>query len=87
MDQIDTDRETPGTSLVSLESPVARNAGFSRTSLQPAFVSQLLAARAHLPSQRLLRRAESGEALSAYDQGKARGVRRLPAGSYSTRIV
>ena len=36
---------------------------------------------------RLLRRAESGEALSAYDQGKARGVRRLPAGSYSTRIV
>jgi hypothetical protein len=58
-----------------------------RTASSAAFVSQLLAARERLAPQRSRRLAPTEIALGAYAEGETRGVRRLPAGSYRTRIV
>ncbi len=50
------------------------------------FLSQLIAERQHLPPQRARRRAAVGVAVSAYDEGGKRAVRRLPPG-YRRSIV
>jgi len=44
------------------------------------FVSQLIAERQHLPTQRDLRRVPIAEAVDAYTAGAERAVLRLPAG-------
>jgi len=90
MDQNGTGEEqkAPGTALVVLDPPRQRLRSLSRAAQSnPAFLSQLLAERGHLPAQRQLRRAEPGEARTAYAEGSRRGIRRLPLGFYSTRLV
>lgn len=44
------------------------------------FISQLIAERQHLPTQRQLRRVPIAEAVDAYSAGAERAVRRMPAG-------
>lgn len=44
------------------------------------FVSQLIAERQHLPTQRELRRVPIAEAVDAYCAGAERAIRRMPAG-------
>jgi hypothetical protein len=55
-----------------------------RLNLDSGFVSQLIAERDHLPSQRTRRRASVGTAIAAYDQGERRDARRLPQGFFRT---
>ena len=68
-----------------LEPPAERVAPF-RHAPHADFLSQLLAARQHLPPQRERRRAAVGVAVTAYDEGGKRAVRRLPPG-YRRTIV
>ncbi len=51
------------------------------------FVSQLIAARQHLPSQRERRRAPLGQAVDAYANGSKISVKRMPAGYRKTIIT
>ncbi len=71
--------------------PVTLEARVSRPSMAPSspdanFVSQLIAARAHLPPQRERRRTTPEGAVGAYAAGARIAVRRMPAG-YRTHIV
>ena len=52
-----------------------------------AFVSQLIAAREHLPSQRERRTASVDRAVGAYRQGAGIAVRRMPEGYRKTVVV
>jgi hypothetical protein len=57
--------------------------GFSsshRGSPKAAFISQLIAERHHLATQRAKRQAPVGEVLRTYDAGGKIAVRRLPPG-------
>ena len=56
--------------------------GFSphRGAPKAAFLSQLIAERHHLATQRARRQAPVGEALRTYDAGGKIAVRRLPPG-------
>jgi hypothetical protein len=53
---------------------------FHRDAPKAAFLSQLIAERHHLSTQRAKRRAPVGEALRTYDAGGKIAVRRLPPG-------
>lgn len=78
MDRADERSKGPG--LVVIEPPRER----LRISLAYApnadFVSQLIAERQRLPTQRQLRRVPIAEAVDAYTAGADRSVLRLPAG-------
>ena len=69
--------------------PVATGAGarFSsfRQAPKPEFLSQLIAEREHLPTQRLKRQATPLEVLRTYDKGGTLKVMRMPPG-YRTDI-
>lgn len=52
-----------------------------------AFVSQLIAAREHLPSQRERRTASVDRAVGAYRQGAGITVRRMPEGYRKTVVA
>lgn len=52
----------------------------ARSQTGAAFVSQLLAARANLPPQRLRRRGSAEGAIGAYAHGATIAVKRMPAG-------
>lgn len=54
---------------------------------QADFVSQLIAARQHLPSQRERRRTPVGQAVDAYANGSKITVRRMPAGYRKTIVT
>jgi hypothetical protein len=62
--------------------PTQTSSGFSsyRGSPRSAFVSQLIAERHHLATQRAKRQAPVVEALRTYDAGGRIAVRRLPPG-------
>jgi hypothetical protein len=51
------------------------------------FLSQLIAARQHLPAQRERRRAPVGQAVDAYANGSKITVRRMPAGYRKTIVT
>lgn len=59
----------------------------ARTAPPAAFISQLLAARDHLPVQRLKRRAPVAHAVAAYRSGGHVTERRLPAGYRRTVVA
>ena len=52
-----------------------------------AFVSQLIAAREHLPSQRERRTASVDRAVGAYRQGAGVAVKRMPEGYRKTIVA
>ena len=70
---------TAGRSLVAITPRTAIAAGTQGPS-RATFLSQLIAARQHLASQRARRRAPVAEALTTYDAGGKLGERRMPAG-------
>lgn len=51
------------------------------------FLSQLIAARQHLPAQRDRRRAPVHQAVDAYANGSKIAVRRMPAGYRKTIVT
>lgn len=71
-----------GTISSQLPVSTARGAGFStyRGAPQAAFLSQLIAERHHLATQRARRQAPVAEVLRTYDAGGRIAVRRLPPG-------
>ena len=81
------DNETPASRL-----PVALQAARPRPSLArsqtgAAFISQLLAARANLPPQRLRRRGTAEGAIGAYASGANVAVKRMPVGYRKTVVA
>ena len=68
---------------VPLSAPTSRPA--SRSGPKAAFLSQLIAERYHLATQRTRRQAPVVEALSRYDAGERMTVRRMPPG-YRMRL-
>ena len=75
----------PQSETIKAGLPVAINAGsrssfFSRGNPKAGFISQLLAERHHLATQRQRRQAPVEEALRTYDAGGKLGIRRLPPG-------
>ena len=56
----------------------------ARPALDSGFISQLIAERDHLPTQRMRRRAPVGTAIAAYRDGERRDARRLPQGFFRT---
>lgn len=88
MAQSDTSSARPsGTALAVLPGVRGPRPSFARLSTAADFLSQLLAERQHLPAQRARRRAPLGVVLEAYSEGRERGIPRLPAGSYRSRVV
>jgi hypothetical protein len=55
-----------------------------RPALDSGFISQLIAERDHLPSQRRRRQAPISTAIAAYHEGERSDVRRLPQGFFRT---
>ena len=68
---------------VALSAPAPRLA--SHGAPKAAFLSQLIAERYHLATQRTRRQAPVVEALNHYDAGERMAVRRLPPG-YRMRL-
>lgn len=68
----------PGLPMV-VEAPPARPR-FARVVASADFLSQLIAARQHLPPQRERRRGQPAQAVAAYSAGARIAVRRMPAG-------
>jgi hypothetical protein len=58
----------------------SRPFAFSRGSPRAGFISQLIAERHHLATQRQRRQAPMAEVLRTYDAGGRLGIRRLPPG-------
>ena len=56
------------------------SSSFYRGAPKAAFVSQLIAERHHMSTQRARRRAPIGEVLETYDAGGRIAIRRLPPG-------
>jgi hypothetical protein len=76
--------------IVDNEAPRAERLAeetFVRIAPEAAFLSQLIASAQRLPPQRQRRRASPGAALGAYEKVGRSGVRRMPAGWRTTRIV
>jgi len=72
--------ETPQPGLPVTTQPATPRPSLARSQTGAAFVSQLLAARANLPTQRLRRRGSSEGAIGAYADGAKVAVKRMPAG-------
>ncbi|MGV8853672.1 MAG: hypothetical protein ACOH2L_03425 [Devosia sp.] len=78
--------DTPQSGLpVALQAARARPS-LARSQTGAAFVSQLLAARANLPPQRLRRRGSAEGAIGAYANSANITVKRMPAG-YRKSVV
>ena len=56
----------------------------ARPTADSGFISQLIAERDHLPSQRRRRQAPVSTAIAAYRQGERSDARRLPQGFFRT---
>jgi hypothetical protein len=86
---VDADEKRAGTEPglpVPLE-PRAPRPSLMRSAPQAAFLSQLLAARGRIETQRTRRRAPVDTALDAYRAGSAITVRRMPQGYRRTLVV
>lgn len=66
--------------LPVLVGPASARPSLARYQVPASFVSQLLAARQRVDSQRARNRAPAAVAVSAYRAGSAISVRRMPAG-------
>ena len=75
------------TSRGGLPVPTQTRSGFSayRGAPKAAFLSQLIAERHHMATQRVKRQAPVADVLRTYDAGGRIAVRRMPPG-YRTRI-
>jgi hypothetical protein len=72
--------ETPKAGLPVPIDNGARPSLFSRGNPKAGFISQLIAERHHLSTQRQRRQAPMEEALRTYDAGGKLSIRRLPPG-------
>lgn len=79
--------ETQGFSLPVLVGAVGPRPSLARSAPGAAFVSQLLAARAHMAPQRARRRGTAEGAIGAYGQTARLSERRMPQGYRKTVIV
>ncbi|HTM77400.1 MAG TPA: hypothetical protein VL133_07205 [Devosia sp.] len=87
MSAFDTgNRPDPAPGLPMLIGVSAPRPSLRRSDTTAAFVSQLLAARENLPSQRQRRRNTVEGALGAYSAGARISVKRMPQG-YRTTVV
>ena len=64
---------------LTLAELLARHPGVARRTAQ-RWISQLIAERHHMPTQRARRQAPLGEVLRTYDEGGRLSVRRMPPG-------
>ncbi len=78
---------TSGAGLPMLVGPAAPRPSLARSAADAAFVSQLLAARAHLAPQRIRRRGTAEGAVGAYGQTALLSQRRMPQGYRKTIVV
>lgn len=83
MPDVDTAKQTLPLAL----EPAAPRPSLLRHAPAAAFVSQLLAERAHLPPQRAKRRGSPEGAVGAYASGARIADRRMPAGFRKTLVV
>ncbi|MHA6300256.1 hypothetical protein [Devosia sp. CAU 1758] len=67
--------------------PAAPRPSLARSAAGAAFVSQLLAARAHMAPQRARRRGTAEGAIGAYGQTALLSQRRMPQGYRKTIVV
>ena len=81
-----TGNETEIVGLPMVIEPQRPRPSLLRAESTAAFVSQLIAARAHMPIQRARRRDTPQGAIGAYASGAKIAVKRMPAG-YRTSIV
>lgn len=82
------DTETVGAkNLPELILPSAPRPSLAWSAPTAAFVSQLIAAREHLPAQRERRTASVDRAVGAYHQGASIAVRRMPEGFRKTVVA
>lgn len=77
---IHTKSANSGRNLPAIIGTPAPRRSLGRVQVASDFASQLIAARDHLPVQRLRRRANSGFAIGAYDRGARIADQRVPAG-------
>jgi hypothetical protein len=78
--------DRPGTALVALHA-LNRKPSLARLAPEADFLSQMIAERQHLASQRARRQAPLEHALDAYAEGGRRDHPRLPAGFFRSRLV
>ena len=78
--------ETEIVGLPMVIEPQRPRPSLRRSESTAAFVSQLIAARAHMATQRARRRTTPEGAIGAYASGARIAVKRMPAG-YRTSIV
>lgn len=68
-------------------SPAGPRPSLARSAAGAAFVSQLLAARAHVPAQRARRRGTAEGAIGAYGSTARLAERRMPPGYRKTVLA
>ena len=81
-----TQSDTKAATLPALAGVVESRPSLARSAPQAAFVSQLIAARDRMATQRTRRRDTPEAATSAYRNGARISERRMPAG-YRTTVV
>ncbi|MCP8882653.1 hypothetical protein NIM87_04015 [Devosia sp. XJ19-1] len=79
--------ETPRPGLPMVLAPAAPRPSLARSAPAAAFVSQLLAARAALPTQRARRRGTAEGAIGAYGHTARIAERRMPQGYRKTIVA
>lgn len=82
-----TETETQRTQLPALINASEPRPSLAWSAPTAAFVSQLIAAREHLPVQRERRTASVDRAVGAYRQGAGITVRRMPEGYRKTVVA
>jgi hypothetical protein len=82
-----TETETQRAQLPALIDASGPRPSLAWSAPTAAFVSQLIAAREHLPSQRERRTASVDRAMGAYRQGAGIAVRRMPEGYRKTVVA
>ena len=84
----DTAASVPtGTALVVIGPSPTRNPSFARLDARADFLSQMVAARQHLASQRARRQVPVERALDAYAEGSDRATPHLPQGFFRSLSV
>ena len=82
-----TENETQGSNLPAVITASAPRPSLAWSAPTAAFVSQLIAARDHMPTQRVRRTATIERAVGAYSQGSLVAVRRMPEGYRKTVVA
>ena len=79
--------ETPASGALVAQAPAAARPSLAFSAPTAAFVSQLIAARAHMPAQRARRIGTAEGAASAYGETARLTQRRMPQGYRKTVVV